>query len=266
MNVLQALLLFIAFGGVAWRPQASPSGSMTPGEEAGLLKNYCVGCHSDRRPMGGLSLEYFDLSNADPVVASMMVTEIQNGAMGAAAIVKPDAAKITALTNTLATRAVAAERATGGWTIQSFSDLQPQKLADGSYLPPPKPKITATMQAGQSSSAYTLTITCRKTLDTSSAGITSASHMPEILLQARREVSGSGSTPLTYDVDGTPGRVPVSYVSQPDSAGATFVIPLPSRSLTIRNLFPGETVTFPFDGLSPTVRRILTTCLFPPPL
>jgi hypothetical protein len=70
-----------------------------------------------------------------------------------------------------------------------------------------------------------------------------------------------GSVPLTYDVDGTAGGPPIEYVTYPSSAGATFVMPLPSRTLTIRNLFPGETATFRFDGLNPDLRLMLSTCL-----
>jgi hypothetical protein len=35
---------------------------------------------------------------------------------------------------------------------------------------------------------------------------------------------------------------------------------LPARTLTIRNLFQGETVVFPFGELSQTARETLSTC------
>ena len=37
-------------------------------------------------------------------------------------------------------------------------------------------------------------------------------------------------------------------------------IPLPSRTLTIGELFAGETVTFPFDQLTTSAREALSAC------
>src|SRR4051794_25497765 len=108
MNTLQSLVLFMA---LVSRPQTS-SGPMTPGEMAGLVKNYCFGCHSDNLSMGGLSFEHFDPPNLDPAIAAMMVTEVQNGAMSAAGIPKPSAGTVAAFTRGLAAKAADAERAT----------------------------------------------------------------------------------------------------------------------------------------------------------
>jgi len=37
-------------------------------------------------------------------------------------------------------------------------------------------------------------------------------------------------------------------------------ITLPSRTLTVSELFPGETVTLPFDELTPAARQSLSAC------
>jgi hypothetical protein len=101
---------------------------------------------------------------------------------------------------------VGAEAATGGWAIKSNASPLP---------PPPPPTITATIEQnglagtnGKQSTAYQLTLACVKTPDTSNAGIVSASHLAEVRLTADRAMSGVGSVPLTYDVDGTAGESP----------------------------------------------------------
>jgi len=43
-------------------------------------------------------------------------------------------------------------------------------------------------------------------------------------------------------------------------AALTLPVALPTQSLMIRDLFPGDTVTFPFDSLSKDVRRELEAC------
>jgi hypothetical protein len=228
-------------------------------EQDALVKTYCVGCHNDTRLIGGMSLEHFDPAHPDPSIAGMMVSKLKYGAMGAAGIQMPDSATISALMEALAARAIGAEIATGGWALKSNASPLP---------PPPPPTITASIQREGSSptnatqsTAYQLTLTCVKTPDTSNAGIASASHLAKMQLTADRAMPGAGSVSLTYDVDGTPGGPSIRYVTQQNSGSATFVIPLPSRTLTIRNLFPGETVTFPFDGLNRELRRVLSTCL-----
>ena len=149
MNLFQTLLFFLALSAGHSPAQASSSGPMTPGEQAALVKTYCTGCHSDSVSMGGLSFEHFDPVRLDPAVAGMMAAEIQNGAMAAAGIAKPDPFVIATFSAALAARAGAAESSTGGWSIRSISDLRPPKASDGSgYLPPPKPMVTASMQAG----------------------------------------------------------------------------------------------------------------------
>jgi hypothetical protein len=52
----------------------------------------------------------------------------------------------------------------------------------------------------------------------------------------------------------------VLYATRPNSGGANLAMPLPARTLSVSNLFPDETVVFPFDTLTPTMRRELSTC------
>jgi hypothetical protein len=228
-------------------------------QQDALVQKYCVVCHNGARLIGGMSLEHFDPAHPDPSIAGMMVSKLRYGAMGAAGIPMPDSATISALIDALSEKAIGAEATTGGWEIESNASPLP---------PPPPPTITASIQQraesarnAKQSTVYRLTLTCVKTPDTSNAAIASASHLPEMRLTADRPPPAGGSVALIFDVDGTAGGSPIVHPNQQNSEGAAFVMPLPSRTLTIRNFFPGESVTFPFDGLNPGLRRILSTCL-----
>jgi cytochrome c553 len=238
--------------------RASVGNSMPLAQQDALVKKYCVVCHNDRKLVGGMSLEHFDPAHPDPSIAGMMVSKLTSGAMGAAGVPLPDPATEKALIEALRAEEAGAEAATGGWAIKSNASPLP---------PPPPPTVTASMFREVSSPAndglatvYRLTVDCVKTIDTSEAGTASASHPAEMKLTADRAAE-AGSVPFAYDVDGVTGSSSIRYVTTPNSSSVNFVMPLPSHSLTIRNLFPDETVTFPFDGLNPDLRRILSTCL-----
>jgi hypothetical protein len=48
-------------------------------QQTALVKKQCASCHSDALMYGGLSLEHFDASHADPTLAAMLVSKITNG-------------------------------------------------------------------------------------------------------------------------------------------------------------------------------------------
>jgi hypothetical protein len=118
-----------------------------------------------------MSLEHFDPARPDPTIAGLMVAKLRTGAMGAAGIQPPDSATLSALIDALAEKAVDAEKATGGWALKSNSV---------EWTPGDQPIITASIREGQ----YRLKLTCVKTIDTSAAGIASASHAAEMRLSA----------------------------------------------------------------------------------
>lgn len=84
-----------------------------------------------------------------------------------------------------------------------------------------------------------------------------------------------GKPPATYTVEGsermgngaaaTTG--PAAYVFARFGGSADSRIALPRRTLTASQLFPGETVTFPFDQLTKSAREALSPCFreSPPP-
>jgi hypothetical protein len=77
--------------------------------------------------------------------------------------------------------------------------------------------------------------------------------------------SVDGSGPIEYRVDGkesmgSDGTVQSGHASVVLSPGKGGKLPLASQSLTIRDLFPEETVEFPFSDLDQSARAELRRC------
>ena len=52
----------------------------------------------------------------------------------------------------------------------------------------------------------------------------------------------------------------ILFATHPSSGAPNLVTALPARTLAIGQLFPDETVVFPFDRLTQTMRQELSTC------
>src|SRR5215469_6621544 len=61
-------------------------------EQNALVEKYCVVCHTDAAKNGGLSLQHYDAAKPDPTLAAMLLSKLNNGAMGAAGNGVPDKA------------------------------------------------------------------------------------------------------------------------------------------------------------------------------
>jgi hypothetical protein len=78
-------------------------------------------------------------------------------------------------------------------------------------------------------------------------------------------IAVDGGAPITHKAEG--GKKQGNGVNGP---GSTILypdipnLPLPSRILTVSNVFPNETPVFPFDTLSPAVRQSLSACFTRP--
>src|SRR5690242_16431568 len=66
--------------------------AMPPAEQNALVKKYCAVCHTDAAMNGGLSLQHYDAAKRDPTLAAMILSKLNNGAMGAAGNGVPDRA------------------------------------------------------------------------------------------------------------------------------------------------------------------------------
>jgi cytochrome c551/c552 len=69
---------------------ASAWAGMPAAEQNTLVKRYCAVCHTDAAKNGGLSLEHYDAARRDPGLAAMILSKLNNGAMGAAGNGVPD--------------------------------------------------------------------------------------------------------------------------------------------------------------------------------
>ena len=58
--------------------------AMPAAEQNALVMKYCAVCHTDAAMNGGLSLQHYDAAKRNPGLAAIMLTKLNNGAMGAA--------------------------------------------------------------------------------------------------------------------------------------------------------------------------------------
>src|SRR5215470_182118 len=66
--------------------------AMPAAEQNALVSRYCAVCHTDAAMNGGLSLQHYDAAKRDPALAAMILSKLNNGAMGAAGNGVPDKA------------------------------------------------------------------------------------------------------------------------------------------------------------------------------
>jgi hypothetical protein len=134
------------------RQPQGPSKATTPTaspDHNAVIRRYCVGCHSDTRKTGGLSLATFDVNRAvqDAEVAEKVIRKLHAGLMPPPLSPRPDAATQAALITTLETTIDAAATAKpnpGGRTFQRLNrpeyaravrDLLGLDVDAGSWLP-----------------------------------------------------------------------------------------------------------------------------------
>lgn len=245
---------------------AMASAAMPVAQQNALVQRYCGVCHSDASPQGGLYLQRFDAAHADPSVAAMLLskltnglplervraestdpsaaaaidTEMKNSAIHAAGIAAPEAATSRAWLMALSEEAAGATQ----WTVRQNEDGISASIVR--ELPAANDATRMDM--------YRLTVAC-----------SADSHKGEIKLawapggpKTGQEISAAadGGTPRMYKneksgtMGGNTGPGDISFSA----------MPLPNKWLTAGNLVGGETVTFPFDNLTPAARPALSTC------
>jgi hypothetical protein len=238
-------------------PLAVTTHPMPVRQQNELVQKRCAPCHSGANPKGGLLLEHFDAAVPDPAVARMMLIKIaKDGAISAAGEPVPDDTTREGLVSALSAAADAApsdawrvdlgDDPKGGHNIVTASILQ--EIASATDTP---------------SAVYQLTLTCGGRTHRGEMTLATYSRKGSKVPPTDRALfpANDGSVRFSYKVDGTPDESARLYVALNNTSAPMALVPIPAQTLTIGNLFSGESVTFPFNRLSPIVRRQLATCV-----
>jgi hypothetical protein len=229
-------------------PLVAEAQDMPAREQNALVRRYCATCHTDAARNGGLSLEHYDAARIDPALAAMLLSKLRNGAMGASGLPIPDPPTRDAWV--AATKAQA--EGAGTWTVTRTEPLAEQ----GSSLTASIVRQVQPRKPNTDSPLYRLIVRCE---GATRRGEMQLTWSPEPQTDRMFLVSGDGRSPVAHTLagketmgngsSGTSGR-----------ASATLQAPLPATSLSIVNLFEGETVVFPVDSLDRQTRQELETC------
>lgn len=221
---------------------ASAEDIMPASQQNGLVKKYCAVCHTDAGRSGGLTLQHFDAAHPDPGVAAMMLGKLKSGAITASGLKKPDEETIQAWIRATTAQAANASH----WNVERNASLVNASIVR--ELPNP---------SGVPDS-YRLAVTCRADSREAAMELTWSPGVPK------------EGQPLTVLVDGiaqpgvkVPGAEPMGGgMAGTSGPGAVILnaLPLPEQTLTIRDIFPNQTVEFPFSEMSRTDRQTLAAC------
>jgi hypothetical protein len=230
---------------------SAPAAEIMPAaRQNALVQRYCAVCHTDAAKNGGLSLEHYDAAQADPALAAMLLSKLRSGAMGAAGLGIPDPATREAW---VAATAAQAERAKG-WTVIRTE-------APGSQAPVLTASIVrdvAPRERDADAPVYRLTLRCNIA---NHKGDTQLTWSPAPQTNRTFSVSADGNAGIPHRLEGREERMGNGTASSTGLAAVMLNAPLPERTLTIRDLFPGETVVFPLGELDQVDRRQLAVCL-----
>jgi mono/diheme cytochrome c family protein len=244
MKILTATLIVGAF---AVRASA---GDLAPAEQNALVKKYCTVCHTDRANNGGLSLEHYDAARVDPPLAAMMLSKLRNGAMGAAGNGVPEKDMQEAWVLATVRQALGAQN----WSV-TRSDASASR---GSTVAASLVRIVNPRKGEANPPIYRLTLACDTT---ARQGTILLTWSPEPQTNRTFVVSADGNAEVPHALSGVEKMGNGADVVS-GRASAVLNIPLPSKSLTIADLFPAESVVFPIGELNQQTRRELAACSF----
>ncbi len=241
---------------------------MPAAQQTALVQKYCAVCHTDAAKNGGLSLQHFDAAHASPSLAAMLLSKLtggvsldtvrraptdasaralverkaKSGAMGAAGIPVPDKATVDALIDAFAAQSAGATE----WSVERAADRAiTASIVRESPNKPGEAEI------------YRLIASCNPSTQ---AGELQLAWSP-VAQSGSLFASVDGATAVQYLVKGSEKMGNGSGLELHGLAALMLTgIKLPAESLTVRDLFPGESVTFPFAGLPKDARQDLQAC------
>jgi hypothetical protein len=196
----------------------------------------------------GLSPKQVIASQYDPNGAAMIATKMMVGAMGAAGLQVPDRATQDALVSALSAGAAGYT----AWTVK----MQAPILTASIVREVPSPKNLG------DTDLYRLTLTCHA--DTHESQMVLAWPPGASPKGQTVSVAIDGKSPFTFQADGSEKMFKGTLGTMGTGAAILFAASLPAQSLTITNLFPDETVVFPFRDLAPAAHQELSACFTSP--
>jgi hypothetical protein len=222
---------------------------MPTAEQNALVKKYCAVCHTDSARNGGLSLQHYDAAKRDPGLAAMILSKLNNSAMGAAGKGMPDKAAQQAWRESTKEQAAGAEE----WFVTRDDGVVSAGIVR--EVPPRKPGSTDIP-------VYRVKVTCDPSTGVGEMQLTWS---PQPQTGRTMTASVDGAAPIDYKIEdkesmGNGGTVQTGHASVLLSDGKAGKLTLANRSLTVRGLFPGETVEFPFSDLDQKARADLRKC------
>jgi hypothetical protein len=221
---------------------------LAPAQQNTLVRTYCAVCHTDAAKNGGLSLQHYDAAQADPALAAMLLSKLRNGAMGAAGLSIPDKATRDAWIAVTTTQAVGAKN----WTVirrELPGTTAPMLTASMvREVPLRKPETDAPL--------YRLILACN---DVSHQGEIQLTWSPQPQTNRTFFVSADGQPAIPHKLAGEE-KMGNGTAGASGLASTTLNTPLPRKTLSVSDLFAGETLTFPVDTLDPRTLQELAAC------
>jgi hypothetical protein len=234
------ILGFAAMYAPAWA-------AMPATEQNALVKQYCAVCHTDAVMNGGLSLQHYDAAKRDPALAAMILSKLNAGAMGAAGNGVPDKAAQEAWLASTKQQA----SGSGEWFVNRENGSISASIVR--QVTPRRPDVT-------DGPVYRVWIVCDPS---SRVGQMQLTWSPQPQTERRMTASTDANAPVEYMIE---GKESMGNGATVQSGRASLLLSnggklgFPNHSLTVRDLFPGETVEFFFSDLDLKTRTDLRSC------
>ncbi len=223
--------------------------AMPAAEQNALVAKYCSVCHTDAARNGGLSLQHFDAAKRGPDLAAMILSKLNDGAMGAAGNGVPDKIIQKAWLDSTREQAVGATE----W----FVSVEDGQVSAGIV------RTVAARKAGSTNlPVYRLKMICSPITGIGEMQLT-WSPQPQTGRTMFASVDGNASGEYKIEGQESMGNgttMQTGHASMLLGDGKGGKPPLANQLLTVSEIFPGETVDFPFSQLDPKARAEFRKC------